>query len=169
MLPDPSVGPPVPDDKSYMLTTDPRLPHWVPGYGGGRWLECDYPIKIPIPARYLEALFYLRCRDWFGGGYCDYWATHICYISQYVEGNPCQGILSYDDLKEPVRQFIELRNLHRYKESREHLLQMRSKLIEDSNLPSPPGSPTVDGWTPCGDESFYGDEIPCAEEDLECA
>ncbi|RJE21164.1 hypothetical protein PHISCL_06509 [Aspergillus sclerotialis] len=110
MLPDPTVEPPVPDDQTYMLTTDPRLPPWIPGYGGGRWLECSYPIKIPRPARFLEACFYLYCRDRDGVGFSSYWMVHISYIQQYVEGNPCKGIITYDDLEEPVRQFLELRN-----------------------------------------------------------
>ncbi|PLB53886.1 hypothetical protein P170DRAFT_420683 [Aspergillus steynii IBT 23096] len=107
-FPDPPIGRPSPNDPYYVLTSDTRLRE-----GGlttrGRSQPGDYPVKMPIPARYLEAMILLELRDLVGKVTSAHWKVEINYLADFVlrkENNPA---LSFEDIAEPFREFVRQR------------------------------------------------------------
>ncbi|OJJ69334.1 hypothetical protein ASPBRDRAFT_657133 [Aspergillus brasiliensis CBS 101740] len=71
------------DDPHFILASDYRLPPEEDCCHLGRFPDTLYPVKIPMPVRYVEAMMLLTARDWEIKGHGWYWRTEITYMWTY--------------------------------------------------------------------------------------
>ncbi|KAL4908889.1 hypothetical protein BDW74DRAFT_74251 [Aspergillus multicolor] len=145
-FPDPPLGVPPEDDPYYMLTSDPRINQRYPCHVRGRQPKGYYPVKMPVPARYFEAMVLLRMRDvrarWLDG--C--WFVNTLYLldSDHVL------LLNLDtgDINEPFREYAKRRIFPQYAKEVGHeykyLLELFLDYKRKGKLP-PPERPPRDG------------------------
>ncbi|RDW81249.1 uncharacterized protein DSM5745_04806 [Aspergillus mulundensis] len=145
-FPDPPLGAPPKDDPYYMLTSDPRINERYPCHVRGRQPEGYYPVKMPVPARYFEAMVLLRMRDvrarWLDG--C--WSVNILYLldSDHIL------LLNLDtgDINEPFPEYAKRRIYEGYEKEKGHeykyLLEMFLDYKRKGKLP-PPERPPREG------------------------
>lgn len=67
-----------------------------PAYGG------YYPVKMPTPARYIDAMFLLYLRDLAGQRTLGHWKIELNYLISYVLED---GVNLQVDLAEPFREW----------------------------------------------------------------
>lgn len=105
------------EDPHYMLAKDARLPENSPRELLGRMNPTDYPVKIPTPNLYAEALAMLYYRDGVPGPTIrgDYW---LDLQSELVQ----TGLVTLDELPARIKRHYELvrdadmKEVHRYSE-----------------------------------------------------
>ncbi|RHZ67348.1 uncharacterized protein CDV56_108863 [Aspergillus thermomutatus] len=91
------------DDPHYMLGDDARLPEYSPRERLGRMDPSDYPVQIPTPNQYAEALAMLYYRDGVPGptNRGGYW---LDLQSELVQ----TGLVQLDDLPPRIKRHYEL-------------------------------------------------------------
>ncbi|RDH37401.1 hypothetical protein BDQ94DRAFT_166595 [Aspergillus welwitschiae] len=110
LYPDPPLDDPKPDDRYYMLSSDKRLPDWsYPCVQ--RMSEDEYPVIIPTPARYLEAVCLQSIRHYEGQHGSDFWKEEESDMMEIL-GDRFIDILQLNDLDKPWREYGR-RNLDR--------------------------------------------------------
>ncbi|KAL4795146.1 hypothetical protein BDV19DRAFT_389547 [Aspergillus venezuelensis] len=82
-----------------MYASDPRLPEYFVGRGGGRFLK-PTSLRVPTALRYCESILWLFCRD-YGTELHSYWSVIITYITEFVEE---AGIFDKRDLGEGYKE-----------------------------------------------------------------
>lgn len=105
------------EDPHYMLAKDARLPENSPRELLDRMNPTDYPVKIPTPNLYAEALAMLYYRDGVPGPTIrgDYW---LDLQSELVQ----TGLVTLDELPARIKRHYELvrdadmKEVHRYSE-----------------------------------------------------
>jgi hypothetical protein len=136
-FPDPPVGAPPQNDPYYILTSDKRIAEQ--DLAEGRTSDKDYPVKMPLPARYLEAMMLLQLRDLGGERVCDHWGLEVRYLMLLInEGSPN---ISVNDLKEPFREWVRRRADEESARKKgdlmgnRHELELYVKMKEKNELP----------------------------------
>ncbi|KAL3474351.1 hypothetical protein BJX99DRAFT_231674 [Aspergillus californicus] len=135
--PDPTVGRPAPDDPYYMLTSDARIQN-VDETCRGRSRGNLYPVKMLIPARYLEAIILLKLRD--HDQRTMHWGAEYLYLIGVVE----LGVnIKLEDLAEPfhelVRRYIDKSYYGKVADMGGHKFfeQLRKEMKSGNQLPPP--------------------------------
>ncbi|KAL4802404.1 hypothetical protein BDV18DRAFT_65847 [Aspergillus unguis] len=112
-FPKPCLGPPPKDDPYYMLVTDPRINTRPGGLAAGRQPEGLYPVKMAVPARYMEAIMLCRLRDKRKSPVADHWDVELNYLA----GDEIFGFnLQLNDLNEPFREWAKRMSNDNYAE-----------------------------------------------------
>ncbi|KAL2853655.1 hypothetical protein BJX68DRAFT_265119 [Aspergillus pseudodeflectus] len=104
-FPDPTLGVPSPNDPYYMLTSDRRILQVRRGPHTGPGSPEDYPVKMPVPARYLEAMMLLELRDTGEAMITAHWEVELDYLwNEIAQKNPN---LRVTDLTQPWREWAK--------------------------------------------------------------
>ncbi|PYH38392.1 uncharacterized protein BO87DRAFT_455923 [Aspergillus neoniger CBS 115656] len=109
-LPDPPLHDLEPNDRYYMLNSDERFPHWNIG-ASERSSEQKYPVIVPTPARYLEAICLLAVRYMEGQHSSIFWNAEK-YRMMNLLGDRFVDVLQLSDLDEPWYEYCR-RNVDR--------------------------------------------------------
>ncbi|KAL3451988.1 hypothetical protein BJX65DRAFT_303702 [Aspergillus insuetus] len=100
-FPDRTLQIPTPNDPYYMLTSHRHIKHVRRGPHTGPASPEDYPVKMPVPARYLEAMMLLELRDTGEGMITAHWEVELDYLwNGIAQKNPN---LRVTDLTQPWR------------------------------------------------------------------
>ncbi|PYI11271.1 hypothetical protein BO78DRAFT_413748 [Aspergillus sclerotiicarbonarius CBS 121057] len=135
-FPRPPIWSPKPDDKFYMLTREmQRLSEGLTlrDYS----LRESYPVRMPKPARFLEALVLLRVRDLFVPKPFDPWGKQLKMIARHLfEVFVCDGLLApFGDYL--VRYKTQIKDEDRESFSYADLFKMYACLTKMRQLPLP--------------------------------
>ncbi|GKZ82750.1 hypothetical protein AnigIFM56816_007571 [Aspergillus niger] len=109
-LPDPPLDDPEPNDRYYMLSSDSRFPDWNID-PAERLSEQKYPVTIPTPARYLEAICLLAVRYREGQHSSAFWDEEEDRMMDLL-GDRFVDVLQLSDLDEPWHEYCR-RNVDR--------------------------------------------------------
>lgn len=75
------------DDPNYVASNSVRIPSKQEHGPAGRWLH--YPsILVPRPAKFVETLIYLTCRDWRNANAYDVYWRELLHAFREVRENP---------------------------------------------------------------------------------
>lgn len=137
-FPDPPIGRPATDDRYYMLTSDPRIQ--INDLARGRQSDLLYPVKMPVPARYLEAMYLLKLRDCEGSILYSHWCIEVDYMMDWVM--PREVNLLLEDIDEPFREWTRLSIDKKYQEQQggysvihKFGLQLYAEMARNKQLP----------------------------------
>ncbi|KAL4794486.1 hypothetical protein BDV19DRAFT_390091 [Aspergillus venezuelensis] len=137
-FPVPPIGRPKQDDPYYMLTSDKRITTME--YSRCRASDKDYPVKIPIPARYMEAMKLLELRDLDAQDTILHWDLEIDYLAEQIF-NSKNPNLKIKDLAELFREWAKRCAFEEYAEEKKVFdgyclrLELYAKMHRD--LPPP--------------------------------
>ncbi|BCS02308.1 uncharacterized protein AKAW2_60572A [Aspergillus luchuensis] len=107
-FPDPPLVDPKPDDRYYMLSSDKRLPDWSYSCVQVQRMSKDgYPVIIPTPARYLEAVCLQSVRHYEVQDGSYFWNEERCAMIHILEDR-FTDTLKLDDLDEPWHEYGKL-------------------------------------------------------------
>ncbi|KAJ0425665.1 hypothetical protein BJY00DRAFT_308395 [Aspergillus carlsbadensis] len=141
-FPDPPIGAPPQNDPYYILTSDKHIAEQ--DLPRGRASDKDYPVKMPLPARYTESMMLLELRDLDGQGRCDHWAIEINNLMELIKASPN---LCINDLREPFREWARRYADDEYSRKTDDLmgqrfaLELHVKMKKRDELPPPePGN-----------------------------
>ena len=85
-----------------MLTSDPRIEMGARTSRGPQY-NIWYPVKMPTPSRYIEAMFRLLVRDFEGVALSYHWRIEIAYLVEHLI-RP-ERTMKLDDIVEPFREW----------------------------------------------------------------
>ncbi|KAL3469510.1 hypothetical protein BJX99DRAFT_265124 [Aspergillus californicus] len=165
---DPVLGTPAPDDRYYMTTADPRIKAH-PRYGIRRRQADDhYPVRMPVPARYFEALLLLRLRDALGHWTEIHWYLEL--ISMITPDRVLGLNLDLDDLEEPFKEWgkrfaIEYSKGNHWEMVNRYFCELYLKFKREGRLPEE-DSPRYPLCAKVFDEHLRELNIPFEESDL---
>ncbi|PYH95905.1 hypothetical protein BO71DRAFT_376521 [Aspergillus ellipticus CBS 707.79] len=148
-FPDPNAGPPEANDPYYTLASDARfpivafpLPPWV---ARGRHPLSRYPVKVPKPNKYIEAIIGLRCRALDGSMFAGHWIVEINFLQRLFTNDPENTRIRITDLSTPFRQYMVIRcfynmpTFNRELISFQYLHRVYGELARADLLPPPEG------------------------------
>ncbi|PLB53542.1 hypothetical protein P170DRAFT_463197 [Aspergillus steynii IBT 23096] len=108
-FPEPPIGRPPPGDRFYMLTSDPRIRRLNPISRGPQSADpAVYPVKMPTPARYTEAMLLLTLRDLVGTHALMHWEIESGYMLGWDDQKDGDRNLDVDELDEPFREWAKI-------------------------------------------------------------
>ncbi|PYH87743.1 hypothetical protein BO71DRAFT_436426 [Aspergillus ellipticus CBS 707.79] len=138
-FPDPPLGAPAPDDPTYMLVTDARLPEHPDERG--RQPTGNYPVKILTPARYIEGTILLALRDLVGSANEFHWSSVVQHLWELVADEE-NDLVTLDDLSGPFGehmkhfgQYYFFKDLSIHENGRKYIFEVHSKMKEFKKLP----------------------------------
>ncbi|KAL3446174.1 hypothetical protein BJX65DRAFT_309164 [Aspergillus insuetus] len=104
-FPDPALGPPPPKRPVLQLVGDPRIKTDNHNVRDSRQPKPAglYPVKMPVPARYTEAMILLQLRDSRGHGSLGQWQAELLYLLDPTQIRDLS--LDFQDLTTPFREY----------------------------------------------------------------
>ncbi|GLB21389.1 hypothetical protein AtubIFM61612_011349 [Aspergillus tubingensis] len=103
-LPDLTLGELFEDDLHFILASNPRLPPQKDKQHWGRFPDTLYPVKMPMPVRYVEAMMLLTARDWQIKGHGWAWRAEIVYMWKHVKKGVLKEFFELERFK-PIFRF----------------------------------------------------------------
>ncbi|GKZ27088.1 hypothetical protein AbraIFM66951_004457 [Aspergillus brasiliensis] len=131
--PVPTRPPPV-DDPDYMLVDDFRLPDYNDEDGTGSWKSIR-PIKIPKPARFIDAMVLLMVREWPQDPTSSIWFKYLSELLEHIHKcGDYELVPSWDVLGELAHGFVKFYFDGETKKSphevKDYISKVREELIE---------------------------------------
>ncbi|GAQ37890.1 uncharacterized protein AtWU_02954 [Aspergillus tubingensis] len=137
LAPVPTRLPPL-DDPDYMLVDDPRLPDYNDEAGNGRW-QSIRSIKIPKPARFIDAVVLLMVREWPQDPTSSIWYGYLSELLDHIdECGDYELVPSWDVLGDLARGFVKFYFDGETKknacEVKNYISRVRDDMIEKTKL-----------------------------------
>lgn len=138
LAPVPTRLPPL-DDPDYMLVDDPRLPDYNDEVGNGRW-QSIRSIKIPKPARFIDAMVLLMVREWPQDPTSSIWYEYLSELLDHIrECGKYELVPSWDALGNLARGFVKFYFDGETKKSpyevKNYISKVREEMIEKTKIP----------------------------------
>ncbi|GKZ79853.1 hypothetical protein AnigIFM56816_004062 [Aspergillus niger] len=138
LAPVPTRLPPL-DDPDYMLVDDPRLPDYNDEVGNGRW-QSIRSIKIPKPARFIDAMVLLMVREWPQDPTSSIWYEYLSELLDHIrECGEYELVPSWDVLGNLARGFVKFYFDGESKKSpyevKNYISRVREEMIEKTKIP----------------------------------
>jgi hypothetical protein len=149
-----------------MLVGDPRIKTDNHNVRDSRQLKLAglYPVKMPVPACYTEAMILLQLRDSRGHGSLGHWQAELLYL---LDPTQIRGLnLDFQDLRTPFREYAVARSTEGAVAGHRVLCQVFLEMNRAKRIP-PPDTPWEAGLGREWSEVLREYNIPFNQSDLE--